>query len=65
MTAMMMAVDPSSVRMKQRIDAGKFRIDGVELAPAEKTIQWGKRIVDFRARATVKAIQAATGKSSS
>ena len=65
MTAMMMAVDPSSVRMKQRIDAGTFRINGVELAPAEKTIQWGKRIVDFRARVTVKAIQAATGKSSS
>ena len=65
MTAMMMAVDPSSVRMKQRIDAGKFRINGVELAPAEKTIQWEKRIVDFRARATVKAIRAAIGKTSS
>ena len=56
MTAMMMSVDPQSVRTKQRIAAGKFRINGVDLAPAEKTIQWGKRIVDFRAAATVKAI---------
>ena len=57
MTAMMMSVDPQSVRTKQRIAAGKFRINGIVLAPAEKTIQWGKRIVDFRAAATVKAIR--------
>jgi len=59
MTAMMMSVDPDSVRQKQRIAAGKFRINGVELAPAERTIQWGKRIVDFRAQVTVTAIRAA------
>ena len=35
--------------MKQRIDADKFRINGIELAPAEKTIEWGKKIIDFRA----------------
>jgi creatinine amidohydrolase/Fe(II)-dependent formamide hydrolase-like protein len=57
MTAMMMAVDPKSVRTKQRIAAGKFRINGVDLAPTEKTIQWGKRIIDFRADATVRAIR--------
>ena len=55
-TAQMMAVDPTTVRMKQRLKAGKFRINGVELAPAEKTIAWGKKIMDFRAEATVKAI---------
>ena len=59
MTAMMMAVDPQSVRTKQRIAAGKFTINGVDLAPAEKTIKWGKRIIDFRANATVKAMKAA------
>src|SRR5206468_213300 len=58
-TAQMMVVDPTTVRMKQRIAAGKFRINGVELAPAEKTIAWGKKIVDFRAEATVKAIRKA------
>jgi creatinine amidohydrolase len=59
MTAMMMSVDPQSVRAKQRIAAGKFRINGVDLAPAEKTIAWGKRIIDHRADLTVKAIRAA------
>ena len=56
-TAMMMTVDPTSVRMKQRIAADKFRINGIELAPVEKTIEWGKKIVDLRAEATVKAIR--------
>jgi creatinine amidohydrolase len=59
MTAMMMSVDPQSVRMKQRIAAGKFRINGVDLAPAEKTIDWGKKIIDYRAELTVKAIREA------
>jgi creatinine amidohydrolase len=60
-TAIMMTVDPTTVRMKQRIAADRFRINGVELAPAEKTIAWGKKIVAFRAGATVKAIRKAMG----
>jgi creatinine amidohydrolase/Fe(II)-dependent formamide hydrolase-like protein len=62
MTAQMMAVDPTTVRMKQRLAAGKFRINGVELAPAEKTIAWGRKIIDFRADATVQAIRKALAK---
>lgn len=58
-TAQMMVVDPTTVRMKQRLAANKFRINGVELAPAAKTIEWGKKIIDFRAEATVKAIRKA------
>jgi len=58
-TAIMMTVDPSTVRMPQRIAAGKFRINGVELAPAEKTIAWGRKIVDYRAEATVAALRRA------
>jgi creatinine amidohydrolase/Fe(II)-dependent formamide hydrolase-like protein len=60
MTAQMLAVDPDSVRMKQRIAAGRFRINGVDLAPAEKTIEWGRKIIDFRAERTVAAIRAAS-----
>ena len=60
-TAMMLSVDPQTVRMKQRIAAGKFRINGVDLAPAEKTAEWGRKIVDYRADITVKAIRAAMG----
>jgi len=56
MTAMMMAVDPTSVRTEQRIKADRFRINGVNLAPAETTIKWGHRIIDFRAEATVAAL---------
>jgi creatinine amidohydrolase/Fe(II)-dependent formamide hydrolase-like protein len=61
-TAQMMAVDPTTVRMKQRIAAGKFSINGVLLAPAEKTIEWGKRIIEYRAEQTVKAIKEAVGR---
>lgn len=58
-TAMMMTVDPASVRMKQRIAADKFRINGVDLAPLNKTLEWGRRLVDYRATVTVKAIRKA------
>jgi hypothetical protein len=61
-TAIMMTVDPTTVRMKQRLAADKFRINGVELAPAERTVAWGRKIVAFRADATVKAIRAALNK---
>jgi len=62
MTAMMMSVAPQSVRTKQRLAAGKFSINGVDLAPADETIEWGKRIIDFRAEATVKAIKTSLSK---
>src|SRR5262245_9577855 len=46
MEATMLAIEPESIRMRERIAAGNFRINGIELAPAEKTIEWGKRIID-------------------
>lgn len=62
MEAMMLAVDPTTVRMKERIAAGKFSINGIPLAPVDKTIDLGKRILDFRATVTVEAIKKAIGK---
>ena len=59
MDATMLAVAPESIRMKQRIAAGNFRINGIDLAPAEKTIAFGKRIINLRAEETVKAIRKA------
>jgi creatinine amidohydrolase len=56
MSAQLLAVDPRTVRMEQRIKAGNFRINGVDLAPAEKTIALGRQIIDYRAEQTVKAI---------
>jgi creatinine amidohydrolase len=58
MTAQMLAIDPSSVRMKERIAAKKFKINGIDLAPVEKTIALGKKIIDFRAQVAVDAINA-------
>ena len=63
-TAQMMVVDPTTVRMKQRIAADRFRINGVELAPAEQTIARGKQIIEFRAETTVEAIRKALAKGS-
>ena len=57
-SAMMLSVDPTSVRMKQRIAANKFQINGIDLAPVEKTIEWGKKITNYRADVAVKAIRA-------
>src|SRR5262245_18654551 len=57
MSAQLLAVDPRTIRMEQRIKAGNFRINGVELAPAEKSIAWGRKIIDHRAEQTVQAIK--------
>lgn len=61
-SALMMAADPHSVRMKERMAAGKFTINGVSLAPPEKTIAMGKRIAEYRAEVTVAAIRKVRGK---
>ena len=58
-TSIMMNGDPTTVRMEQRIEAGNFSINGVDLAPAETTIATGKRIIDYRAAVTLKAIRKA------
>jgi creatinine amidohydrolase/Fe(II)-dependent formamide hydrolase-like protein len=60
MTAQMLAVEPQSARMNERLKAGKFRINGVDLAPADKTIQLGRKIIDLRAEQTVQAIRKAS-----
>jgi creatinine amidohydrolase len=55
-TAQLMAVNPATVRMNQRLAAGKFRINGIDLSPAE-TVEWGKKIIAFRAETTIQAIR--------
>lgn len=58
-TATLAAVDPELIRAKQRLAAKKFSINGVDLAPVEKTVEWGKKIIEYRAEATVKAVRKA------
>jgi creatinine amidohydrolase/Fe(II)-dependent formamide hydrolase-like protein len=58
-TAIMMTVDPTTVRHKQRLAAKKASINGIDISSGEKTIEWGKKIVDYRADVTVKALKKA------
>jgi len=57
-----MAADPTLVRLDERIAAGKTTINGVSILPKEKTIEMGKKIVEFRANVAVEAIRKAIGK---
>jgi creatinine amidohydrolase len=45
--------------MPERMKAGKFAINGVNLAPIEKTVENGKKIIAFRTDKTVAAIRKA------
>ena len=51
--------DPNGVRMPERMKAGKFAINGVSLAPIEKTVENGRKIIAFRTEKTVAAIKKA------
>lgn len=56
-TAQLLAVNPSTVRMQQRLANGQLRISGMAMTPAEAA-EWGKRIIAFRAQWTAQAIRA-------
>lgn len=58
-SSIMMTVDPRTVRMEQRQAKGLFHINGVDMNPPEKTIEMGKKAVEWRANITVKAIRKA------
>jgi len=51
--------DPQHVRLEQRIAAGKASINGISIVPAEKTIEHGRRLIEFRTDVTVRAIEEA------
>jgi creatinine amidohydrolase/Fe(II)-dependent formamide hydrolase-like protein len=58
-SSIMMTVDPSTVRIRQRIARKKASINGIPLAPVEKAVVAGGRIVDYRAEVTIAAIRKA------
>jgi creatinine amidohydrolase/Fe(II)-dependent formamide hydrolase-like protein len=60
-SAIMMTVDPTTVRMEQRIAQGLFSINGVALAPAAATIELGNELVEYQATITANAIRMAIG----
>ena len=61
-TVQMMLVDPELVRMEERVAAGRFSINGVPLAPLDRTLATARRLVDWRAAVTVEAIQRTLGR---
>jgi creatinine amidohydrolase/Fe(II)-dependent formamide hydrolase-like protein len=61
-SSIMMSVDPMTVRMPQRVAAGLFSINGIELAPAEETIGLANDLIDYQAEVTVEAILKAIGR---
>jgi len=56
-SAIISTVSTDAIRMKERQKAGKFVINGVPLAPIEKTIENGRKMVAFRTEVTVAAIR--------
>lgn len=57
-SSIIMTVDKNGVRLPERIQAHKTTINGVDLMPAEKTIENGKKIIQYRVDLTVKALKA-------
>ena len=49
--------DPERIRARQRTEAGLFSINGVDLEPLERTIANGRRLVQYRAEITARAIR--------
>ena len=58
-TSIMMGLDPETVRFDQRVAAGKATINGLPLEPADRTIEIGRRLLQFRVDQTVEAIRTA------
>ena len=50
------------VRHKQRVAAKKASINGVDIADLAKIVEWGRKVVEYPAEGTVKAIQKAIEK---
>lgn len=55
----MFITDPKSIRLDERIKAGKATINGISLADRAKNTAWAKQIVEYRATTTADAIRKA------
>jgi creatinine amidohydrolase len=60
--SIIMTVDPVHVRVRERQAKKLFSINGVDMNPPEKAIENGKKLVEYRTRLTVEAIQKAIGR---
>jgi len=57
--SIIMTVDPAHVRVKERQAKGLFSINGVDMSPPAKAVENGKKLVEYRSKITVEAIQKA------
>lgn len=57
-TSLMMVTDPTVVRYEQRVKAGLARINGVPIAPKERTIEIGERLMAYRVSLTAERVRA-------
>ncbi len=55
-TSIIMNDDPRHVRLDQRIEAGKASINGISILPPERTIEHGRKLIEFRTDRTIEAI---------
>ena len=60
--SIMATVDPKLIRTEQRIAAGKYKVNGFDMNPPSRTIENGKKLVEYRAGITVDAIREAIAK---
>jgi creatinine amidohydrolase/Fe(II)-dependent formamide hydrolase-like protein len=60
-SSIMMLVDTAYVRTGPRMQAGLFHINGVELAPVERTLDLARRLVAYQAQVTAEAIRRRLG----
>ena len=60
-TAALMAINPLLVRFDQRVAANKTTINGISIVPKDKTIEMGRKVLEFRANTAVAAIKKAIG----
>lgn len=58
-TAIMMALDPTTVRYDERVAAGKASINGLSITPKDEVAAIGRKLAQFRVDQTVAAIRAA------
>ena len=58
-SSIMATVDPKTIRADQRAAAGLLSINGVDLSPLERTVENGRRLVEYRARITARAVRRA------
>src|SRR5690606_19654957 len=56
--AVLSVVDPEYIRWEQRVAAGRASINGVSIANLAELQDLGRKIIDFRTKLTVDAIQA-------